>query len=422
MHPFKTFSNKALDPALMRIACWAVLGLAALLSGCATNTMTGRMQASLVSEANVSRQSMSQYSAMVGEYDKKQKIITSGPLKERVDTITNRLISQAVLYRPESASWDWQINVIDEPKTINAFAMPGGLMGFYSGLAEQLGATDDEIAQVMGHEIGHALAGHGAEKQSVRMIGEFGAILLAGATATSGQDFQAKHQTLSLGALAFIAMPNSRTAETESDRIGIELAARAGYRPAAAVSLWTKMAAKSGGSRGSFLATHPSPENRTLYLSELQQPMLRLYNLSFETAPKDASTFDWLRSSKSQRPKPDPTKAIALYSPQWFAFESGLAELKGSNVPVFLIKQGSLKDLHAHQRWRDLAVSVMDIDYQFDLAYFYLSEAAHGLGFLEASKVYAAKALETGKDDSRACAKHMVLNCGAFEPAKLASK
>jgi Zn-dependent protease with chaperone function len=420
VHPFKTFSNAALDPALKRIVCWTVLGLAALLGGCATNTMTGRMQASLVSEASVSSQSMSQYSAMVGEYGKKQKILTSGPLKERVDTITNRLITQAVLYRPESAAWDWQINVIDEPKTVNAFAMPGGLMGFYSGLAEQLGATDDEIAQVMGHEIGHALAGHGAEKQSVRMIGELSAILVAGVTASSGRDFQAKHQTLSLGALAFIAMPNSRTAETESDRIGIELAARAGYRPEAAVSLWTKMAAKSSGARGSFLATHPSPDNRIRYLSELQQPMLRLYNLSFEAAPKQASTFDWLRGPKSQRPKPDPTKAIALYSPQWFAFESGITELKGSNVPVFLIKQGSLKELHANQRWRDLAVSVMDIDHQFDLAYFYLSEAASGLGFVEASKVYASKALETGKDDSRSCAKHMVLNCGAFEPAKVA--
>ena len=73
------------------------------------------------------------------------------------------------LYRPDSRDWNWQVLVIDEPKTVNAFCMPGGLMGIYTGMFEKLQATDDEVAQVMGHEIGHALAGHGAEKMSTQI-------------------------------------------------------------------------------------------------------------------------------------------------------------------------------------------------------------------------------------------------------------
>ncbi|MDA8258732.1 MAG: M48 family metalloprotease [Betaproteobacteria bacterium] len=81
----------------------------------------------------------------------------------RFAAITDRLISQAVRYRPETRSWNWSIKLIDEPKTVNAFCLPGGQMGIYSGLIDRLAATDDEIAQVMGHEIAHALANHGAE-------------------------------------------------------------------------------------------------------------------------------------------------------------------------------------------------------------------------------------------------------------------
>ena len=139
------------------------LGALVLLSGCATNSMTGRTQMSLISDEQVSKQSLSYYSSMVGDYRKKEKIIDRGPIRERIDRITNRLIAQAVLYRPASAQWDWRVSVIDDPKTVNAFCMPGGLMGIYTGFMEKLDATDDEIAQVMGHEIGHALAGHGAE-------------------------------------------------------------------------------------------------------------------------------------------------------------------------------------------------------------------------------------------------------------------
>jgi len=258
---------------LQRSATWLLLAAAALAGGCATNTMTGRTQMSLVSDESVSRQSLSYYSAMVSEYDRKQKVIESGPVKERIDRITNRLIAQAVLYRPESAQWDWKVSVIDEPKTINAFCLPGGLMGIYTGFMQQLDATDDEIAQVMGHEIGHALAGHSAEKMSVQLMSNIAVLVLSAATAQNAQDMQNRHAALTVGALAFVNLPNSRTAETESDRIGIELAARAGYKPEAAVSLWQKMAAKSGGS-SNFLSTHPGSDQRARDLGELQAPMI----------------------------------------------------------------------------------------------------------------------------------------------------
>lgn len=300
------------------------LGALVLLSGCATNSMTGRTQMSLISDEQVSKQSLSYYSSMVGDYRKKEKIIDRGPIKERIDRITNRLIAQAVLYRPASAQWDWRVSVIDDPKTVNAFCMPGGLMGIYTGFMEKLDATDDEIAQVMGHEIGHALAGHGAEKMSLQMTTNLAVLIISAATAQSAQDMQNRHAAMTVGALAFVNRPNDRLTEHEADRIGIELASRAGYDPAAAVTLWEKMGKLSGGG-ANFLSTHPSSEQRAKTLDEMQLPMRKLQTQAMavqagQTPPQGhrvGHEHDWLNAPKSTRPAIDESKAIALYSPRW---------------------------------------------------------------------------------------------------------
>lgn len=396
---------------------WAATVAALLLSGCATNTMTGRMQLKLVSDEAVSQQSASYYSAMVADFNKKQKLVEEGPVKARLDVITNRLIEQAVAYRPASAQWNWRVVVIDDPETVNAFCMPGGLMGIYTGFMEKLDATDDEIAQVMGHEIGHALAGHGAEKMSMQMASNIAVLALSVAIAQDRGNFGATHQALTIGALAFVNLPNSRDAESEADRIGIELAARAGYDPAAAVTLWEKMQANSGRSGSDFFRTHPSSEKRAEAMAALREPMLEIMA---ETAEQRADPYDWLHGDRAQRPQPSAAQAIALYSPAWGRFRAGDAELTGGNIATYLTKQGALRTYRDEARWRDLAHHVLELNYPLDVSYFYLAEAAAGLGFTAAAEQYRQRA-ETAAQDARwACASRRFVTCPISEAAVLA--
>ena len=123
----------------------------------------------LVSESQALSGSASAYAEMVGQLEKKKKIEHGTPRVEKVREITERLIAQAVRFRPETAKWNWDVQVINEPKTVNAFCMAGGKMAIYTGMWEQLKATDAEVAQVMGHEISHALANHTQESMSVAM-------------------------------------------------------------------------------------------------------------------------------------------------------------------------------------------------------------------------------------------------------------
>src|SRR5262249_30331052 len=155
---------------------------------------------------------------------------------------------------------------------VNAFCMAGGKMAIYSGMWEQLHATDDEIAMVMGHEISHALAGHTQERMSVAaassIIAQGVAIAISSSESTRGLAMTGTQ----LAAVYAIQLPNSRTSESEADQIGIELASRAGYDPRAAVTLWEKMG-KLGGTPPEFLSTHPSPEHRAEKLRELGAKM-----------------------------------------------------------------------------------------------------------------------------------------------------
>ncbi len=248
--------------------------LFATLAACSTNPMTGRSQLSLVSEKQVIAQAGSAYVNELTPWEKKGKVNNDPRLKARVDAITNRLVAQAIRYRPDSANWDWQVSVIDDPETLNAYCLPGGRMAIYTGLINKLQATDDEIGQVMGHEIGHALANHGAEKMSNSMLAQ-GAVAVA--AAASGRNSNAVMQVgPALAQLGWL-LPNSRGAESEADRIGIEIAARAGFEPAAAVGLWKKMLAASGKGAPQFLSTHPAPDTRIKDLSALAPRMQPLY-------------------------------------------------------------------------------------------------------------------------------------------------
>src|SRR5690606_14758836 len=212
------------------------------------------------------------YVQQMRAFDQKGLISDDRALVNRVNQITGRLVAQAIRMRPESGQWDWSVEVIDDPDTINAWCMAGGRMAIYTGLIEKTKATDDEIAQVMGHEIAHALADHTAERMSIAMATQLGVVAVG---ASTGDD--RAMAGAAAAALLAVNLPNSRTAETEADRIGIELAAKAGYHPDAAASLWRKMAQAGGSGPPQFLSTHPAPGNRQQTLARLAPQMMQYY-------------------------------------------------------------------------------------------------------------------------------------------------
>lgn len=251
--------------------------LAAALAGCETNPVTGRSQLMLVSEDSAIVASKEAYLAMLKPVADKGKLNNDPALKARVDRITGRLVAQAIKYRPETEAWEWSVEVIDDPKTVNAWCMAGGRMAIYTGLVEKVRPTDDELAQVMGHEISHALAKHTAEKMSRALALQIGVTALAVSQRDSPSAGLAV-QGAALAAVVALELPNSRGAESEADRIGIEIAAKAGYNPQAAVTLWQKMAQAGGGeSRFDFLSTHPAPAKRMETLNALVPQMMPYY-------------------------------------------------------------------------------------------------------------------------------------------------
>lgn len=249
------------------------LALALVVAACATSP-TGRKQLMLVSEDQAISASRQAYVQEMSKYKQEGKLVTDSRLLNRVEVITERLVAQAVKMRPDSAKWQWSVQVIDEPKTVNAWCMAGGRMAIYTGLIQQVDPTDDELAQVMGHEIAHALANHTAERMSVAMASNVG-VLAAGVLSDN------PGQSMALAAAAAqmaVQLPNSRTSESEADQIGIELAAKAGYDPRAAITLWQKMAKVGGGKAPpEFMSTHPSDETRQDRLGKLAPKMMPFY-------------------------------------------------------------------------------------------------------------------------------------------------
>ena len=260
-----------------RVLIAAVAAL--LVAGCATvkTTQSGavgvdRSQSMLVSSREVNQSAEKQYVQVTGQARQKGVLNRDPAQTERVRAIANRLIPQTVVFRPDAAGWRWEVNVIASNE-LNAWCMPGGKIAVYSGLIDKLKLSDDEIAAIMGHEIAHALREHARERISQQMatstvIGIGAAVLGVG---SAGADLG------NLVAQVTFTLPNSRTHEIEADRIGVELAARAGYDPRAAVSVWQKMAKASDGGPPQFLSTHPSPENRIKDLEVYAQRVMPLY-------------------------------------------------------------------------------------------------------------------------------------------------
>lgn len=264
--------------SLKNLAVMLIIG--AFVVGC-TKTISGRSQLLLVSEKQAISSSKQAYLATMGDMEKKGKLSTDKKVNNRVNRITDRLIKQAVILRPETQYWEWQVKVIDEPE-VNAWCMAGGKMAVYTGLLEKLKITDDELAQVMGHEISHALANHTAERMSVALLSSLGVAALGAAA-------DADELTLTASAVAAklaVELPNSREGESEADKIGIELAAKAGFNPDAAVTLWQKMGQLNKNNMPTFLRTHPIPKKRQSDLKLLANKVRHHYLAAIKKAKK----------------------------------------------------------------------------------------------------------------------------------------
>lgn len=231
-----------------------------------------RKQMMAVSEAQIEQASQQTYAKLIAQERGKGTLNTNAAQANRVRAIANRLIAQTSAFRPEARNWQWEVNVITSSE-VNAWCMPGGKIAVYTGLIEKLQATDDELAAVIGHEIAHALREHARERASQQAVASTGISILA-AVAGLGDVGQKGMEYAYMG---LIGLPNSREHETESDRIGVELAARAGYDPRAAITLWQKMGQVSGGEPIKFLSTHPSREDRINDLTVYSQRVMPLY-------------------------------------------------------------------------------------------------------------------------------------------------
>ena len=249
-----------------------ILGLACTcLLSCATSP-TGRSQFSLRSPDAAIVESETAYLDTVRQLDEEDKLVSDPLTVARVARITGQLVSIAVADYPESSDWKWSVAIVDDTDTVNAWCMAGGRMAVYTGLFDQLKLTDDEFAQIMGHEISHALANHTAERMSRAMATTLGVAMIGAASDNSGMAVAGA----SAVATVALTLPNSREAENEADIMGMILATKAGYDPEAAVTLWQKMGDLSEDRPAEFLSTHPAPENRQAALNAMIPSMLKI--------------------------------------------------------------------------------------------------------------------------------------------------
>jgi predicted Zn-dependent protease len=263
----------------------AVLPVCVVLPGCSSTTTAGavgadRSQFLFVSAEDMNRGAASAYAQTLGQAREKSALNVDPAQTVRIRRIAARLIPQTAVFRADAPRWPWEVNVLTSSE-VNAWCMPGGKIAVYTGILEQLKLTDDEAAAVMGHEIAHALREHSRERASQQAASQalIGVAAAAVGLGGIGQSFA--------GTVAKVTfeLPNSRLQETEADRMGVELAARAGFDPSAAISLWQKMGRQGGQKPPQILSTHPSDETRMADLAVYAQRVQPLYESARAPAP-----------------------------------------------------------------------------------------------------------------------------------------
>jgi len=271
----------AITRAPMRIinVLATLLCLTLFLFSCATAPVTERKGLHLVPDSELASMSYQEY----GKVLKSSKLSTDMVKVNMVRRVGQRIAAASEQLLDETGrgadikNYKWEFNLIEDDKTVNAWCMPGGKVAVYTGLLP-ISQDENGLAVVMGHEVAHAIAKHGNERMSQGLLAQFGAIglslALAGNPGVTSDIFM---QAYGVGTQVGFLLPYSRIHESEADRIGLVLMAKAGYDPRGAVALWKRMNAKGGSRPPEFLSTHPAPESRIRDIESLIPEAMQYY-------------------------------------------------------------------------------------------------------------------------------------------------
>jgi predicted Zn-dependent protease len=262
--------------SVMTAVAVSVLSVSVLLAGSASardGVNVGRKSifAKLVSAEKVEGSSALQYQQMTRQaFQKKALLDERDPQVQRVRRIFKDLYPHTFKFNERAKAWDWEVNVLQSP-SINAFCMPGGKIAFFTGILEKLNLTDDEVAMIMGHEMGHALWEHARERTAKTNLTSISSRVIGGLL------FGQAGEMIGAAGSSLAALKFSRNDETEADLIGLELAARAGYDPRAGITLWQKMSKSSQGAPPAWFSTHPSSKSRITNIEKNLPDVMPLY-------------------------------------------------------------------------------------------------------------------------------------------------
>jgi predicted Zn-dependent protease len=238
--------------------------------------------ARLVPADTLEGQAGAQYAQMMRAAQQQGQLAPAGDGQlQRLRAIAQRIVPFSPPWNARAPQWKWEVNLLNQP-TVNAFCMPGGKIAFYLGILRTLQLDDDEVAAIMGHEVAHALREHARERFGKTVATQAGAGLVSSLLGLGN----AGQALVNMGG-QLLTLKFSRDDETEADIVGMDLAARAGYNPAAGVSLWQKMMASSKGKPPEFVSTHPAGDTR---IKDIQGKLPKVQPL-YVRAPKPTQRF-----------------------------------------------------------------------------------------------------------------------------------
>lgn len=248
-----------------------VITFVGFVFSCATNPLTGKKTFNIVSNSQLFPSAFQQY----GDFLKNNKVITGTPEAKRVENVGVKIKNAAQKYLTSLGmsehlkDYRWEYKLVDD-KAVNAWCMPGGKIVIYTGILP-ITKNDAGLATVMGHEVSHALADHGAQRMSAAQLQQLGAVGVAVATGNQSEDKQKMwQQYYGIGSQVGVMLPFSRSHETEADKIGLIIMTIAGYNPDEAVTFWSRMYTSSEGQKPpEILSTHPSDATRIANLKAL---------------------------------------------------------------------------------------------------------------------------------------------------------
>jgi len=278
-------ANVSRRNATVAHAIWAAGLSSFLLSGCVTEPETGRHQLILISDAQANQMGVQAFQEVLSQ----AKVSTDPQYNALVERVGRRIarVTDAHMAEQGRELFQWEFKVIDDPKTANAFALPGGKVCVYTGI---LPITEDEtgLAVVLGHEIGHAYARHGAKRVSEGIVAQFG---LGAVDSFLGGDKASDSSKLIMAALGVgyqvgVQLRFSRGDESAADDIGLMLMAEAGYDPRAAVPFWERMQAAGGKAPPEWLSSHPAEATRIQEIKDLLPKAMQRYQRSGVTPAK----------------------------------------------------------------------------------------------------------------------------------------